>query len=143
MRYCDEPARCQYSLLARDLGLSTDALDNFASGKSTLPPDKLQALARVFWHGHAEFDPGLDLLRNAVKQEPRSLGVRAAQYVARPQHHAVGDYGIGPQPVKPVPPKARRAGFRKGDPHRCRAGPASKLDLPFTYDAAAVTPAPR
>lgn len=101
--------------LARDLGLSSDTLDQFASGKRSLPPDTLKALTKDLWGGHAEYDPAIDRLRPAIKQKPTPLGSGPppiTETMTLPTFKA-GPAPLGPQPVKPIPPKpkAQRPGW--------------------------------
>ena len=91
--------------MARDLGITSEALDAFARGTTTLPNDKLQTLTLDLWHGFLVYDPERDVLMPAKKDPPRSLGIvpdpiktEQVQYlVGQPQH------GIGIQlpQVKP------------------------------------------
>ena len=41
------------AILARDLGISSDALQDFIDGKRSLPIPVLQDLAKVLWNGDA------------------------------------------------------------------------------------------
>jgi hypothetical protein len=65
--------RLNLANLARDLHLANAPVDAFMDG-GTLPPDALEALTRMIWAGHAEFDAELNLIRPANRQEPRPLG---------------------------------------------------------------------
>ena len=56
------------AILARDLGISSDALQAFIDGQRSLPIPVLQGLTKKLW-GHAVYDPELDRLRPA-RQEP-------------------------------------------------------------------------
>jgi hypothetical protein len=62
------------STLARDLGISNEALYSFAIGSTTLAADRLQVLAFHLWGGNTEFNPECNLLRPARKAAPRPLG---------------------------------------------------------------------
>jgi len=61
--------------LARDLGLSIAALEAFMYGRSGLAPEVLDALTKILFDGNAAYDPAIDMLRPAKREEPRPLGV--------------------------------------------------------------------
>jgi hypothetical protein len=101
------------SYLARDLGVGVAALDSFSRGEGKLPPEILQALAKEFFG--AEFDPALDRLRSANRQEPRAIGpgpppiwelMELPKFKGGPAERSF-------RPVKPEPPqpKKKRAGW--------------------------------
>jgi len=47
--------KTNFAPLARDLGISSEALHGFSTGQTSLPPDVLKALASQLWGGHVEF----------------------------------------------------------------------------------------
>ena len=47
--------KTNFAPLARDLGISSEALHGFPTGQTSLPPDVLKALASQLWGGHVEF----------------------------------------------------------------------------------------
>ena len=57
--------------MARDLGVSPSAFEDFAYGRASLTPDVLKVLAL---HSTPSTCPRYDKLRNADRQEPRSMG---------------------------------------------------------------------
>jgi hypothetical protein len=86
--------------LAREIGVSADLLEQFLAGRVTLLPTVLNDLARELFSGHAVYDETVDRLRPALRQEPRSLGIRPDRdYVTAP-------VSCGPpQPVDPPKPE--------------------------------------
>ena len=98
--------------LARDLGVSNEALHNFANGKGTLPPAVLQALALDWSGGNIIYDPAIDRLRPANKIEPRSLGSGPPPIT---EMMTLPTFKGGPAPAQtgypPPKPKARRPGW--------------------------------
>jgi hypothetical protein len=65
--------------IARELGLSTNALESFIAGGS-LPADKLNAIAAEIFGGHAEFDATNDLLVATNRTPAISAGIRPPQF---------------------------------------------------------------
>jgi len=95
--------------LAKEIGVSNEALHSFARGTTTLAADKLQALAGMIYGGNAEFVPELDRLRSVNKVEPVSLGIHPPRYVPPSDRYEVGTLtSAGPQPVKPTVKKVER-----------------------------------
>jgi hypothetical protein len=102
------------SWLAKEFGISNEALLGFSLGTTNLAADKLQALTTIIYNGHAEFVPELNKLRPTNRNEPISQGsgpppldlsrlptfkAGAPQAAHRPA-----------RPVKPVP-KVSRPGW--------------------------------
>jgi hypothetical protein len=98
--------------LARDLSLSARALEAFAYGHASLAPEALKALTVHLFHGCAEYDPAIDMLRPAKREEPRPLGIGPPLIE---QTMTLPVYKAGPPPRQtrygPPPRKARRAGW--------------------------------
>ena len=69
--------------MAKEIGVSNEALLQFSLGRSTLPVDKMQALTTIVFHGMAEFDPTLDRLRPVNTAKPVSQGSGPPPYVPR------------------------------------------------------------
>jgi hypothetical protein len=97
--------------LARDLSISSGALEEFAYGRAGLAPEVLEALAEILFDGHAAYDPAIDKLR-PKREEPRPLGVLPPPIT---ETMTLPTYRAGPAPPQtgygPPPPKARRAGW--------------------------------
>ena len=99
--------------VARELGLSADALESFAHGTRELPADKLNAIAGFIFGGHVEFDATTDLLRPTNRAEPQAF------YTVRPptfaemkidQSHLAPR--VVPKPTTPFQPaKINRPGW--------------------------------
>ena len=98
--------------LARELGLSVAALEAFMYGRSGLAPEVLDALTKVLFDGRATYDPSIDRLRPAKREEPRPLGVPPPPIT---EMMTLPVYQAGPPPRQtgygPPPPKARRTGW--------------------------------
>jgi hypothetical protein len=56
--------------MCQELGIPTGDLHAFFSGTRTLAIDKLQALTKFLWHGHAEFLPDENLLASVNRNVP-------------------------------------------------------------------------
>jgi hypothetical protein len=90
------------SRLAGEIGIATDTLEQFATGKVTLLPATLNDLAREIFAGNAVYDETIDRLRSAIKHEPKSLGIKpdTGDFVTAPE-------SSGPlvliDPPKPAP----------------------------------------
>ena len=103
--------------MARELGVSNEALYGFAIGQSNLQPDVLRTLTVEIFHGHAVFDPEIDRLRPAIKQDPIPLGVAPPAGSIRktlPYFQDGSRPASGPRPEKPQPKppsKVRREGW--------------------------------
>jgi hypothetical protein len=82
--------------LARDLGVSAEALYAFGQGQGTLPDDVLAALTKEMFHGHASYDPAINKLRPAVKQVAQPLGIAPAPVQPQPNK-----FKGGPPPAQP------------------------------------------
>ena len=95
------------AVMAKDLSMSNERLDAFANGKLTLDAATMQALVKVLWNGHAEFDVEHDALTPANKAPPTSLGVKPAPYVAKDRPKLPAGPHMGPRPVVPQPAKAK------------------------------------
>jgi hypothetical protein len=85
-------------------------LEDFAYGRGSLPPEKLQALAKDLFP-KAEYDLALNLMRPANKAEPKPMGVAPPPF--KPEPKVWPKWTPGPQPVKPEKPqpKPKRAGW--------------------------------
>jgi hypothetical protein len=101
--------------MARDLGIPSSTLDAFAAGQIMLPADTLKLLAAELFHGHAELDVELNLLRSTNRQAAKSIGpgpppieamIELPTYDCDPIAHA-------PRPHEPTAPvtKMKRAGW--------------------------------
>ena len=66
----------------------------------------MSAPAEDIFGGHAVFDADLDRLRLAKNNEPTPLGTSPPPYVPEPRTFRAGPH-LGPQPVKPLPPKPK------------------------------------
>ena len=86
------------AILARDLGISSDALQAFIDGKRSLPIPVLQGLTKVLWNGHAVYDPEVDRLRPARQEPAKPLGVLPSLTIPLPTYTAGPAQG-GPRPV--------------------------------------------
>jgi hypothetical protein len=76
--------------IAREIdGLGTAALEAFAHGKANLAADKLQALTKVLYGGHAELCPDTNMLRSANKTPARSMRGAYSEPYAPPPNHVV------------------------------------------------------
>lgn len=103
--------------LARDVGTATATLEAFAYGTANLSAAVLQKITLDVYAGRAEFDPTIDRLRSANKQEPISIGViqppfdpsrhpEIAHHVYRPPSSPPGikmAESEKPKPPKPSP----------------------------------------
>ena len=99
--------------IARDIGISSLTLEAFAAGEAKLPPDVLKALARDLFP-HTEFVPEIDVLRPALQEPARLLGVPPQLSIPLPRY-APGP-GQGSRPVSDAAaaqPK-KRAGWIVG-----------------------------
>jgi hypothetical protein len=88
-------------------GTST-ARSKATSDRSALAPEVLVALADVLFAGHTAFDPIIDRLRPANRQEPKPLGIR-------PDPAAQGDADVLWQ-LLPVVCRDAEAGQASGVP---------------------------
>ena len=84
--------------LARDVGISSDALQAFIDGKRSLPIPVLQGLTKVLWNGDAVYDPEVDRLRPARQEPAKPLGVLPSLTLPLPTYTAGPAQG-GPRPV--------------------------------------------
>jgi hypothetical protein len=66
----------------------------------------LQKLTGYLFGGDIEFDPASNLLRSANRGPPLPAGIHPPKFEAVPRNFTPGPQ-IGPQPVKPVKPKAK------------------------------------
>jgi hypothetical protein len=62
------------SWLAKEIGISNEALLSFSLGTTNLATDKLQALTTIIYSGHSEFVPELNKLKATNRNEPISQG---------------------------------------------------------------------
>jgi hypothetical protein len=60
------------AVLAKELHLAAYELEAFVAG-GDLPADKLSAIAREVFGGHAQFDPEIDRLRPVNRAEPKAF----------------------------------------------------------------------
>jgi len=113
-------------LLAREINIGASVLEAFAKGEANLDVATLQALTKVLFHQHAEYDPESGLLHSSNK-EPRQpicgpgFPVRydpekAACYpppFKRGAREGVQPARQGPQPLtaEPPPPPKTRPGW--------------------------------
>jgi hypothetical protein len=93
-------------------------------------PETMQALVKVLWSDHVEFDAEHDALRSANKQESRPLGVHPAPFKPTPLSIQTG----------PPPPQTgtRRRRSRRNVPVGWAAGPKApraRLLTPFAIVA--------
>ena len=86
------------AILARDLGISSDALQAFIDGKRSLPIPVLQELTKILWNGDAVYDPEVDRLRPARQEPAKPLGVLPSLTIPLPTYTAGPAQG-GPRPV--------------------------------------------
>jgi hypothetical protein len=89
--------------IAREVGVANEALHNFANGNGTLPTEKLHALTKLLFNGHALYDERLDRLRKAKQEEPKPLCTAYPPIAVGTAF--VPHSGIGPQPLNPEKPK--------------------------------------
>ena len=95
---------------ARNVGVGIDLLEGFIDGRRTLPDAVLRALAKELWP-HTEFVPELDVLRPAMQEPAKPLGVPPQLSIPLPRYPA-GPAQIGPQPETPAPaPQPKRKGW--------------------------------
>jgi len=87
------------AILARDLGISSDALQAFIDGKRSLPIPVLQDLTKVLWNGDAVYDPETDRLRPARERPARPLGGMPSLTIPLPTYTVGPAQQVGPQPV--------------------------------------------
>jgi hypothetical protein len=98
--------------VGKELGVPNEHFEAFGRGTQTLTPQVLCALAKYLFGGHAQYDPNLDRLRPAAKQESTPLGIRPPpldvsklpKFTGGPPPAQLG-YGSKPQP------KASRPGW--------------------------------
>jgi hypothetical protein len=82
------------AVIARDLGVSAEALRGFLE-RRPLAPDMMQALVKRLFHGHAEFDLAADRLKPANREPARSVGVQPGQSpINFPQGMATREPGV-------------------------------------------------
>jgi hypothetical protein len=106
--------RVHYSWLAKELGVSGDALIAFAAG-GELPAATLQKLARELFAGHAMWDAELDLLK-AVNSEVKPLGTAPEPHDPERQRYPepTGPWtrgGLGPLPVSLQAHQGKKPGW--------------------------------
>jgi hypothetical protein len=103
-----------YSGLARDLGISGEALINFAAG-GELQVATLQKLATEMTNGHGRYDADLDLLR-PVNAEVKPLGKAPAPFdPERPVYpESIGAWTVGKLGDLPKSPQAMPPGKKPG-----------------------------
>jgi hypothetical protein len=102
--------------IARDIGAAVADLEDFAYGHRDLPAAALQALVRDLFHGQAEYDATLNLMRPVNRTEAKPLGVAPPRFDASQQPKFIAGPRMGPQPVTPQKPQAKtkRAGWLHG-----------------------------
>ncbi|WOH47618.1 hypothetical protein [Bradyrhizobium sp. sBnM-33] len=98
--------------IARDVGISSQLLNNFLDGKNNLSPEILNALTTEIWHGHALYDAETDRLVSANREPPKAFAtIRPEPFNAdaHPSYH-VAPAGAWSQfsGVKGLPPQAYR-----------------------------------
>ena len=93
------------------------ALEAFIYGRASLAPETLKALAVHLFDGRDEYDPAIDMLRPAKREEPRPLGIRPPPIT---ETMTLPVYQAGPPPPSPgmVPPAMPIRRARAG-PSRC------------------------
>lgn len=102
--------------IARELGISADALEAFVAGSKDLPVDALNRVTAEIFGGHTEFNPETGLLQSANRTPPIAIGIRPEPFdpKSRPPV-AINRGGHVPfAPVKgakPQPAWPRRAGW--------------------------------
>jgi hypothetical protein len=99
-----------YGRIANEIGVSPDTLRDFAEGRrATLPDEKLRALAKQIYEGHAEYDAETGMLR-PVNRTTRPLGEPATVKCIAPKTFGLGP-GYDSGTIKPVEaaPKPKRA----------------------------------
>jgi hypothetical protein len=62
--------------MARDLGLSTAAVDAFVHGGAPLAPDYLAKLAERIWAGYIRYNADADRLESGNTAEPTTIAYR-------------------------------------------------------------------
>ena len=101
--------------IARDIGTGIADLEDFADGRRDLPAAVLAALVKDLFHGQAEYDATLNLMRPVNRTPPVSMGIAPAPFDPRtsPYAYKPGPPALGPQPVKALPakPKTPRPGW--------------------------------
>jgi hypothetical protein len=74
-------------VVARDLGVSTEALTAFLDGRLTPSADTLQALTKILFHNHAVLDSQRNVLRPAMQEPVKSIGLAPAPVARKPVGH--------------------------------------------------------
>jgi hypothetical protein len=59
--------------------ISNEPLHSFSEGTAVLAPDKLRLLANILFGGNTEYDPAIDRLRSANRNETKPLGIHPPQ----------------------------------------------------------------
>ena len=72
---------------ARDMGLASTSLDEFAAGTTDLNPDALNKLANLIFQGFCTYDPQTDSLVKGNQAEPLAFAPAGMtpEYEMRPQ----------------------------------------------------------
>ena len=91
--------------IARELGVNNATLEAFITGSAKLSPDLLKALTKELFP-MSEFVPELDVLRPALQEPARLLGVPPQLSIPLPRY-APGP-GQGPRPVTDAAAKQPR-----------------------------------
>jgi hypothetical protein len=90
-------------IVARDLGVSAEALMGFIDHRMTPSADVMQALTKILFHNMAEFDSQHNVLKPVYHEPPKTLGA------ARPASSVLASLPLsptGPPPLRktPIPP---------------------------------------
>ena len=97
--------------LARDYSISLELLDTFVYRNGRLPATALQALAKDFFAGFAQFDAEIDRLRPINRAEPAVFAtVTPPQFERRPLSDIVG-VRVPPKTEPQPPAKQTRPGW--------------------------------
>jgi hypothetical protein len=91
---------------AKDLGVPAETLLSFVERGKPLAPSVMAGLVKILFHGHAEL--GVDDLLHPAKREPIKVigAARPPPYVKPPGEPSATAPRLGPQPVKPMAPRA-------------------------------------
>lgn len=101
------------AVLARDVGVSASALDDFAQGnRETLPVENIHAIVQEIWHGYVEFLPEQNLLSSVEQPPARSMGTVPVLTMKLPQFTPGPNRRGGPQPEIAAPKPKPRQGWK-------------------------------
>ena len=100
------------AVLARDVGVSASALDDFAQGnRETLPVDNIHAIVAEIWHGYVEFLPEQNLLSPVEQPPARSIGNPPQLTMKLPTYRYGAAQQGGPQREQPASPPKPKPGW--------------------------------